>query len=226
MSNSQNFSFWVPTQAIICKGGENGADKSGKRWIQGIASTADVDLQGEIVEQDGIDFSYFLKYGYFNDDHKSGPDNKIGEPTEAKITKKGLWVKGFLYKNSEAATKYWNLMLDQEASESRRRVGFSIQGKTISRSGARIKKCWIQDVAVTTAPVNSCTWAEIVKSLNNMKWDFNKSLDRLPSQQVSEVSKSLSFPEAVAYLQAFHKLPKPTAELVAKVVFQSKGAQI
>lgn len=173
-TDNDTFNCFVPAQMVVVKGGEKGADKSGKRWIQGIASTDGRDLQGEIVQQNGIDFSHFLKDGYFNDDHKPGPDAKIGQPTEAKLTKNGLWVKGFLFKDKKRADEYWELMQSLEASQSDRKVGFSIQGKVLRRNGNQIEKCWIQDIAITTQPVNTATWAEIAKSLNAQKWDLMK----------------------------------------------------
>ncbi|NJL53717.1 hypothetical protein HC928_00330 [bacterium] len=172
--DEETFSCFIPAQAVIVKGGEKGADKSGKRWIQGIASTDARDLQGEVIAQNGVDFSYFLKHGYFNDDHKNGPEHKVGQPTEAKLTKNGLWVKGFLFKNHKQADHYWELMQALEASGSDRKIGFSIQGKVLRKNGRTIDKCWIQDVAITTQPVNTTTWAEIVKSLSNQKWDLVK----------------------------------------------------
>jgi hypothetical protein len=180
--DAETFSCFVPMQQVVVKGGPDGADKSGKRWIQGIASTDGRDLQGEILEQNGIDLTYFLKHGYFNDDHKSGPEFKVGQPTEAKLTKNGLWVKGFLFKNPNSteetrADYYWNLMNQLQASGSDRKVGFSIQGKVIRRNGTKIEKCWIQDIAITTQPVNVATWAEIAKSLSTQKWDIVKDAE-------------------------------------------------
>jgi len=191
--DEDTFSCFVPAQMVVVKGGEQGADKTGKRWIQGIASTDGRDLQGEIIDQSGIDLSYFLKNGYFNDDHKAGPEYKVGQPTEAKLTKNGLWVKGFLLKNPDPtkesrADYYWNLMRQLDASGSDRKVGFSIQGKVLRRSGTRIEKCWIQDIAITTQPVNTATWAEIAKSLSSQKWDLEKDKDA----EKKEAEKALS----------------------------------
>lgn len=214
--DEDTFSCFIPAQMVLVKGGDKGADKTGKLWIQGIASTDAKDLQGESINQAGIDLSYFLKHGYFNDDHKAGPDHKIGEPTEAKVTKNGLWVKGYLYPHHEAARGYWNLMQNQAASGSSRKVGFSIQGKVIRRNGTTIERCWIQDIAVTTQPVNTATWAEIAKSLAAQKWDAStdkkeekdteKAMTAVGSPLVPEslegkqkdvvTAKSLSFEEA------------------------------
>ncbi len=210
----EKISFWMPIQAVISKGSKDstGADTEGRRWVQGIASTEDVDLQGEIVEQQGIDFSYFLKYGYFNDDHKAGPEFKIGEPTECKVTSRGLWVKGFLHKGNKHADAYWDKIKSLDVSDSRRRIGFSIQGKVLSKVGNRIKKCWIQDIAVTPQPVNAATWAEVAKSLR-----LAESTSSLES-----MGKSLNFSQAVAFLQTKHSLSRDAAEAVAKLVFSAK----
>lgn len=145
------------------------------RWIEGLASTEDVDLQNESVDQKGIDFSYVIDEGYFNDDHKPGPGHKLGEPTEIDVKtaehpitgKKqyGLFVKGFLYNNKVASDEYWELLKAQETTPgSKRRVGFSIQGKVKKRFGHKVLSCWVQDIALTTAPINTNTWSRIVKS--------------------------------------------------------------
>ena len=46
--------------------------------IAGVISTDEIDLQGESVKQDGLDFSYFLKKGCFNYEHKAGAENMLG----------------------------------------------------------------------------------------------------------------------------------------------------
>lgn len=175
MSNqTDTFSFFLPASVIKAE-----KDKDGKRWIQGIASTDHLDLQGETVAQKGIDYTYFLSDGYINDDHKDGPEHKVGEPTEAKVTKDGFWIKGFLYKGKERSDYWWEHLNALERSDSNRKVGFSIQGKVTRRAGKKIVKCWLQDVAITASPVNTKTWAEIVKSLNAEKWEENfENLDK------------------------------------------------
>lgn len=242
--DEETFECWVPAQAVISKGGKNGADKTGKRWIQGIASTSARDLQGEIVDQQGIDFSYFIKHGYFNNDHKPGFENKVGQPTECRITKNGLWVKGFLFENHKVADSIWELMHALDSSSANRKIGFSIQGKVKRRVGSGIKECWIQDIAVTPAPVNTTTWAEIAKSLSAEQWDINKGDNVSDNQEENEekavtaggsplvpeslhsketedrTSKSLTFEEAVAHVRSVEPgLDQESAESVAKIAF-------
>ena len=157
----KSFSFWMPISKAK-------ADKEGKaRVVEGIASTPHTDLQNEEVNQKGIDFSYFLKHGYFNWDHKPGADNKIGEPWEVKITPQGLYVKGMLYQGKKVADAVWEHIKTLATNpESKRRVGFSLQGKTLLRKGQKIARCWIQDIAITTAPINHHTYLDVVKSLS------------------------------------------------------------
>lgn len=170
--NNQNllkddtFNFFVPLD--IAKAGPE--DDKDKRWVQGIASTETVDLQDEKVIQSGIDTSYLLKYGYFNESHRSGPEHLLGEPTECRVTPKGLWVKGFLYKNHKAADQWWELLNSLVASKSSRRVGMSIEGKVTRREGKTIRKCWLKAIAITEAPVNYTTYLEIAKALSAEKF--------------------------------------------------------
>jgi len=187
---SEEFGFWVPMD--LCKAENSRADKGRRRWIQGIASTDDKDLQNEIVLQNGIDFSYFLEFGYFNNDHKPGFENKVGEPIEAKLTREGFWTKGFLFENHKVADAIWELAHALEASQSKRKLGFSIQGKVLKRYGQKIIKCWVQDVAITAAPINTHTWLDIVKSINAVPtemWCGDSSYEITPSVVSKSVSK-------------------------------------
>ncbi|MFH0957675.1 MAG: hypothetical protein V1897_03140 [Pseudomonadota bacterium] len=175
-STVENFQFWVPIEKA-----EAVKDKSGNavRRIRGVASTPDEDLQGEIIHQTGLDFAYFLKHGYLNNDHKPGFVNKVGEPTVARINNNQFYIEGFLYNNHPVADEIWKLMQAQESTqEARRKVGFSVQGKVKRRMGKQIMNCWVQDVAITAAPINTKTWAEIVKSLNDEEWLEECDIDR------------------------------------------------
>lgn len=229
----EDFQFWMPAQVIKSEAGSG--KKDGKRWICGIASTADKDLQNEVVEQNGLDISYFLKHGYLNNDHKPGFSNKVGQPTEAKLTKEGLWIKGFLFKNHAVADEIWELMNALDVSGSSRKIGFSIQGKVVKREGNVIKRAFLTDVAVTPSPVNTKTWAEIAKSLNGATWDASsddedeekaitassavaqtESLDR----DVKDMNKSVSFDDAVASIQLTFGFSRNEASALAMAAFE------
>ena len=237
--DKDTFNFFVPATSLKVE--KAGKGKSSKRWIQGIASTTHKDLQGEILKQNGIDFSYFLKHGYFNDDHKSGPEYKVGQPTECRVTKNGLWVKGFLFEKQPRADHYWKLMSALTESGSTRKVGFSVQGKVKRRNGNIIEECWIQDIALTPAPINTTTWAEIAKSLSAQKWALNKS-DTVESEtekaqtaggsplvpeslegdqkEDRDIDKAFTYDETVDFLQKSEGLNKEAAVAVANLIFE------
>lgn len=190
IENTDEFSFWVPMELSKADPKDIGEQR---RWVQGVASTSDNDLQNETVDQNGIDFSYFLKYGYYNNDHKPGFENKVGQPVECRITKEGLWTKGFLFQKHKIAEAIWELALALEASKSERKLGFSIQGKVTRREGRRIAKCWIQDIAITAAPINTNTWLDVLKSLSAVPadmWAPSSDLVEISPRLISPVSKA------------------------------------
>lgn len=220
--DSDSFKFWVPATAVQISKSEQGKPNQ-KRWIQGIASTDSTDLQGEVVVQNGIDFSYFLKHGYFNNDHKQGFEHKIGQPTECRVTKKGLWVKGFLFNDKKIADDVWEMMNSLEKTPgANRRVGFSIEGKVKRRDGSRIESCWIQDIAITPAPVNSTTWAEMAKSLSAQPW-----LTDVVTGTPDTVIKSVTLSETASYIEETTGVAPEDALVIAETIFaglSGKGA--
>lgn len=170
-NTEETFNFFVPIEVVSKGTNKDGKpDDTDKRWIQGIASTDDLDLQDEKVVVSGIDTSYWLKHGFFNSDHGKGPENIVGEGVDAKITPAGLWVKGFLYKDHKKAEEWWSLLNSLQVSDASRKVGFSIEGKVTRRNGNKIVACWLQNIAITASPVNTKTWAEIAKSLSQEKF--------------------------------------------------------
>jgi hypothetical protein len=95
----------------------------------------------------------------------------VGEPLECKITPKGLYVKGIVYKGKQVADAVWeHIKALGNNPDSQRKMGFSLQGKTTRRNGKNILRCWVQDIAITTAPINYNTYLDIVKSLGEVNW--------------------------------------------------------
>src|SRR5690348_8997451 len=97
----KDFKFYVPLELV--KSEKDGEDE----WqIKGIASTPDEDLQGETVDQSGLDIG-LLKAGrgLFNFDHQKGPENVLGQIEDAEFVdqdgKRCLMVKGYLFKHQD-----------------------------------------------------------------------------------------------------------------------------
>jgi len=174
-SSLSDFHFGMPMNLLPDRV-EKAEDKKGRRYIEGVASTPQEDLQKERVIQKGLDLRYFLRNGYFNNDHKPGFHNKVGQPTKAEIKRikdvdgksvLGLWVEGYLWAKGthDVADSIWELAQALEATGAERQLGFSIQGKVLQRDGNNILKAWIQDIAVTPSPVNTKTWMTLVRNM-------------------------------------------------------------
>lgn len=167
MSDIKDKDFIVHIPVELTKG--EGEDE----WrIQGIASTGDSDLQGEVVEQEGLDISALQAgRGLFNFDHQKGPENVLGIIEDAKFVtqdgKKCLHVEGYLFKHQERAKAFHNILKSLKKG-SASRVHMSIEGKILERGMStpnRIKKARIDKVALTMDPVNPYTFAQLCKSL-------------------------------------------------------------
>jgi len=175
--NNDNFKFFIPLEFEKAKNSKTGQEDM---CIKGIASTADRDSDGEILDPSGFELDYFLKNGFVNWHHqsKNDPNAVIGEPTKASITKGGLYIEALLYKDSELAKKVWDLAQTLEKSGSNRRLGFSIEGKVLERDtldDKYVKKAKITGVAVTPSPKNSNTLVDIIKG-EYSDWDDSDDL--------------------------------------------------
>lgn len=162
-----DFRFHVDLDAFS-KAGE-GDDKD-KMWVGGIVSTSKLDKQEERVLQQGLDFSEFLADGWYNDNHGQKTVDVLGYPTEAKYVTKGerlpngqraetagWWTEGYLL-NTDEGRKVWSLA--RSLSKAPRKLGFSIEGKILKRSGPdqkTIARAKVRNVAITHCPVNTDT---------------------------------------------------------------------
>lgn len=173
---SQDFEIFAPLR--FYKSGENDLA------VAGVISTEALDQQGEVVLQDGLDFSYFMSKGWYNRNHGSRPEDVLGYPTQVIKFKKGqqlpdgtvaeangTWAEGRLYGEYAPAREIWNLGAAIQKSGSGRALGFSIEGKIGARKGQDrkvIAQAQVHNVAITHCPVNADTrLLTLVKSLQN-----------------------------------------------------------
>lgn len=121
-------------------------------WVfEGIASTADVDLFGEVVYPESFaqTIEFFKSNGkiYFDHDYaKKDGDNwlekygfskdeilslktPIGKPIDAQITPEGLYIKAILNKKHPMARKMWDEFLNNDDKEFHNQIGLSIGAK-------------------------------------------------------------------------------------------------
>jgi hypothetical protein len=136
------------------------------RPIGGFCSTDRLDRQGEVVVQKGLDFSEFVKWGFFNDNHKQDTACVLGYPTKAVLKGGRWWTEGRLFKDYEPADRIWALAKALKGSSAPRRLGFSIEGKVVERDGRnRILRAKVRHVAITNSPVNpDCSWDILSKA--------------------------------------------------------------
>lgn len=150
------------------------------QWVvAGLASTNNIDQQGEIIDQSGMDLSPIDQgKGWFNWDHQPGISNLLGTLDSYQKTGRGLFVKGRLFKNKQMAKDVYDVMSSLDKSDTGR-IGMSVEGKILERCTDNpkiIKKCRINKIALTLNPVNSDTYADLVKSLNVENNNLVKSI--------------------------------------------------
>jgi len=150
-----------------------GADPSKERRIGGIVSTGDIDRQGERLIQKGLDFSPFLKGGWFNDNHDHSTEALVGYPDKCELRElpdgeQGWYVEGYLLKGHQRSDNLWNIA--QALQKSDRRLGFSVEGQIEERDVADpkiVRKATVREVAITRCPVNTNTGLDVLaKSLS------------------------------------------------------------
>jgi hypothetical protein len=163
-TNDDRFNFFIPITTI-----KKSKDKNGKEEmiVEGIASTPERDLEGEILNPKGYELDYFLKSGWLKWEHDKDPKNYIGQPTHANITKENeLFIRGKLFPESKTAREVYELAEVLEKADTDRQIGWSIEGKAKKRdpmNPKKVERAMITNVVLTTNPIGMNTWAQIVK---------------------------------------------------------------
>lgn len=167
MNNATDyFSVWTPLDII--KGSAEDAEPMTAR-IGGIVSTEGLDQQGDRVVQEGIDWTYALSKGWFNYEHKQGPDSVLGHPDTIEPTthdgKSATRIEGVLYLHKPLAREIYQTAVALEKAQSTRRLGFSVEGQVLARDKDRIVESKVLNVAITAHPVNAEARFDVLKSL-------------------------------------------------------------
>lgn len=186
------FSQWTP---IDLKKSEDGEDYV---KVEGIASTESVDESGEIILQDGLDFSYALKRGFLNLEHKAGPKYVLGHPTEFFKTshngKKATGLRGVLYTKKQNVRDIMETADAMKAAGNTRQLGFSIEGSVLERDKRNpriIKRAKVLNVSITSSPCNADATMKIVKSIMNEKdYQQEETIEMKKDNEYSDVAMS------------------------------------
>jgi len=157
---SSAFQFFAPLAFF-----EKASAPEGKRKrIAGVISTEDLDKQGEVIIQKGLDLAPFLKEGWFNDNHSKKTADVLGYPEGVTQFAKGerlpdgntaptalTWAEGYLLDTPEAS-RIWDLGNALKKAGGSRRLGFSIEGAVQKRTGPAgrvVAKALVRNVAIT-----------------------------------------------------------------------------
>lgn len=195
--SEQDFKFYMPVD--ISKADGKTDDDADSWQIQGIASTDDMDYQGEIVDQMGLDLSDLKAgKGLFNDNHSNVITDILGQIEDADLVdhngRKALFVKGYLFKHQVKAQAYYNVMKSLKKGAVHR-VHYSIEGKILARDKddvSKIKKAKITKIALTMNPVNAQTFSELCKSLTA----FDAEAVEAPLEKTMEAGAPTGAPTA------------------------------
>jgi len=167
--NKNYFSQFMPINFDLIKSDKN---DDGRIYIKGIISTETIDAQGEILKQDGLDFSYFLKRGYINSEHKQGAENMLGAPTKVSQCmykgKPAHYMEGYLFSDMPKVQDIISVCNAMKKAKSDRGLGFSVEGKVEERDKKNptiITKAKILNVSLVAAPANPDSMLELLKSM-------------------------------------------------------------
>ena len=164
-----NFRIYSPLSFFEKADAEEGKQKR----IGGIISTENLDKQGEVIVQKGLDFGYFEKNGWFNDNHSKDTDGVVGAPDQpVKRFQKGdilpdgsiapsncSWAEGYMF-DTPRAKRIWETGHALTKANGNRRLGFSIEGSVLRRAGdmgKRVVQAMVRNVAITNCPVGEDT---------------------------------------------------------------------
>ena len=163
----ESFARWVPLSLgnALTKADAD-ADAPTKAIIGGICSTRDMDLEGEVIEQDGLDWSYFLANGWFNHEHEQGPSAVLGHPVKIEpVDNERTRVEGVLYLDKKLGRDVFETAQAMKKAGGERSLGFSVEGQVLLRdpqNKKRVLKARVLNVAITAMPVNPHTNLELI----------------------------------------------------------------
>jgi hypothetical protein len=184
---NDGFKFFIPIDDIEKAGSNdpNDPNRYKNMYLQGCASTNDIDIESQSLEPDGFDLSLFKASGLINWEHqaKKSPKNFIGQPVTAEIKNNKFFVKAKLWEKHPLARDLWDTIHIMKDSGSDRKLAWSIEGKPLvadPHNPNHITKALITHLALTFAPINGATYAEVCKGGPNVtkeELDYNIPMD-------------------------------------------------
>jgi hypothetical protein len=173
--------------------------------ISGIASTDAVDHDGEVVDQDGLDWSLFTKGGSFRPvpltyEHPFTVKDTIGEATSIEIVerdgRKATKITGNLFLSDPKGREIWDKIVTWKKSGSQLRLGFSVEGKVVQRNGNKIAKARVHSIAISQFPRNYEAWLEPLAAslLDQIKAEYTLT----PIANLAQKAETVGYPDQSA----------------------------
>lgn len=154
---------------LLAKSRDVGTPSVLRGGIGGIVSTEARDYEGEKVNQKGMDFSYFLRKGWFNWEHQPGPENVLGEPTNVSDVMvdgvPGKSVEGFLYLGRPRAAAVYETANAMRKAQTDRKLGYSVEGQVLFRNPKNrkdVERSRVFNVTITAHPQNPWSGLELL----------------------------------------------------------------
>jgi hypothetical protein len=177
-------------------------DENGDYIVQGVMTSDATDEEDDSITPEGMDCSYFLTKGWIKYEHGNKPEQFIGEPIEVKVGRfehptlmkavNGIFVKGRLFAARGLTKSAIEAMNDLQKSNTKRRMGWSIEGNVKERNKeGKIMKSILRNVVLTMNPVNTTTWAELAKSFakdHELNIDMEKAMDIATAAEITPQS--------------------------------------
>lgn len=139
-------------------------EKGAKRFV-GIATSASMDMEGEVVDPDGLNWDYALKNGWLVDTHDMSTSARAVGIIEKVERDDDKWMIYGNFLDTPRADELYTVI--KSAAELEHPMGLSIEGDPKNRVGHIITSADVINVAITPNPVNTDTKIEpLLKSLD------------------------------------------------------------
>ena len=152
------------------------------RHFHGYMSTGVTDRLRENLVQEGMCFDEYMRFGWFNDNHIQMAGAILGYPTVAELHRHPIhglrwYTQGYLLEGEglSRVDEVYNILRALENVETRK-MGLSVEGKIIQRTGATVTKTKIRNTAITPYAVNSGCPMELLLDAMQGTDDYMRAL--------------------------------------------------
>lgn len=202
------FKLWLPLEiepnrdALFKSAAQLQTDLPDNVLVKGLVSSEMRDLEGELIRQDGIDWTYFLKHGRLTYGHPASNKNVIGTPrTLMKATMANgtpaTYLEGNLWLRKPLGLQAY---LDHQAALAAGDpgMGYSIEGNATERNHrdpSIVEKAIVYTVAIAFQHINPATALDPITAIQGLAKALGVSPSDIPAfdegTDIADAIKSL-----------------------------------